>query len=163
VSTRLFVASRYVIGSIGAKGGTRTPTGSTGPALFELLLVNLSLRATQGFLESITGMLKLELSVPNYSTVSRRQSGLSVSLRLQGCERARHVVVDATGLKVDQGCVRECRALKARPFSPSPGSSGYPDEEARQVFRLLLSPRAAGTSGIQDGVHQEAIRVMVRA
>ena len=45
-------------------------------------------------------MLKLELPIPDYSTVSRRQAGLSVRLRLQRCQRARHVVVDATGLKV---------------------------------------------------------------
>ena len=43
---------------------------------------HLSLRVTQGFLESITAMRKLELPVPDYSTVSRRQAGLSCSLRL---------------------------------------------------------------------------------
>ena len=67
-------------------------------ALVMKSLFHLSLRATQGFLESITAMLKLELPVPDYTTVSRRQGTLRVSLRLQG--RARHVVVDATGLKV---------------------------------------------------------------
>jgi hypothetical protein len=42
--------------------------------------------------------MNLELPVPDYSTVSRRQGSLSVSLPAQN--RARHVVIDATGLKV---------------------------------------------------------------
>ncbi len=59
---------------------------------------HLSLRATQGFLGSVVGLMNLELPVPDYSTVSRRQGSLSVSLPAQN--RARHVVIDATGLKV---------------------------------------------------------------
>ncbi len=59
---------------------------------------HLSLRATQGFLGSVVGLMNLELPVPDYSTLSRRQGPLSVSLPAQN--RARHVVIDATGLKV---------------------------------------------------------------
>ena len=59
---------------------------------------HLSLRATQGFLGSVVELMKLELPVPDYSTVSRRQSSLAVSLPTR--KRVRHVVIDATGLKV---------------------------------------------------------------
>ena len=59
---------------------------------------HLSLRATQGFLGSVVGLMNLELPVPDYSTVSRRQGSLAVSLPTR--KRARHVVIDATGLKV---------------------------------------------------------------
>ena len=61
---------------------------------------HLSLRATQGFLSSVVEMMDLELAVPDYSTVSRRQSALVVRLPAGSVHRARHVVVDATGLKV---------------------------------------------------------------
>lgn len=61
---------------------------------------HLSLRATQGFLESAVTLMGLELPVPSYSTMSRRQAGLAVNLQLQPCAVARHVVIDATGLKV---------------------------------------------------------------
>ena len=88
----------------GHTGGRGRPCIYTDTAIECALVLksvfHLSLRATQGFLQSITALLKLELPVPDYSTVSRRQAGLSVSLRLEGCQRARHVVVDATGLKV---------------------------------------------------------------
>ena len=40
------------------------------------------------------------MPVPNYSTVSRRQAGLEVGLGLAPSTRARHVVIDTTGLKV---------------------------------------------------------------
>ena len=59
---------------------------------------HLSLRATQGFLGSMVELMKLDLPVPDYSTVSRRQGSVSVSLPTR--KRARHVVIDATGLKV---------------------------------------------------------------
>ena len=59
---------------------------------------HLSLRATQGFLGSVVKLMKLDLPVPDYSTVSRRQGSLSISLPTR--KRARHVVIDATGLKV---------------------------------------------------------------
>lgn len=41
---------------------------------------HLSLRATQGFLESVLALLRLELPVPDYSTLSRRQPMLAVNL-----------------------------------------------------------------------------------
>jgi hypothetical protein len=60
----------------------------------------LSLRAAQGFLSSVMELMQLRLPVPDYSTVSRRQGTLRVRLsaRSGGCPR--HVVIDATGLKV---------------------------------------------------------------
>ena len=42
--------------------------------------------------------MKLDLPVPDYSTVSRRQGSLAISLPTR--KRVRHVVIDATGLKV---------------------------------------------------------------
>ncbi len=49
---------------------------------------HLSLRATQGFLDSVVDLMRLELPVPDYSTVSRRQTSLTVSLPTR--KRARH-------------------------------------------------------------------------
>ena len=61
---------------------------------------HLSLRATQGFLSSLLELLRLDLPVPDYSTVSRRQGSVVPSLSISPGVRPRHVVVDATGLKV---------------------------------------------------------------
>ena len=49
-------------------------------ALILKSVFHLSLRATQGYLASVVTLLGLELPVPDYSTMSRRQAGLAVSL-----------------------------------------------------------------------------------
>lgn len=57
----------------------------------------LPLRATQGFLESV---LKIPLSVPNYTLLSKRAKTLGIPLlRLSKGENI-DVVIDSTGLKV---------------------------------------------------------------
>ena len=61
---------------------------------------HLSLRSTQGFLESVVKLMGLELPIPHYTTLSRRQIGLDVGLRLTPSAESRHVVIDTTGLKV---------------------------------------------------------------
>ena len=60
----------------------------------------LSLRSTQGFVSSLLELLRLDLPVPDYSTISRRQSFLAASLTVSPNSRPRHVVVDTTGLRV---------------------------------------------------------------
>lgn len=69
-------------------------------ALILKSVFQLSLRATQGFLASAVTFMGLELPVPDYSTLSRRQAGLAVSLPPAPRSGARYLVVDSTGLKV---------------------------------------------------------------
>lgn len=64
---------------------------------------HLPLRATQGFLASVLKLLGLELAVPDYSTLCRRQASLEVALPRRASQLSQegvHLVMDATGLKV---------------------------------------------------------------
>jgi hypothetical protein len=61
---------------------------------------HLSLRAAQGFLSSVVELLRLTLPIPDYSTVSRRQGVLQVPRAARPQSRPRHIVLDATGLRV---------------------------------------------------------------
>jgi Transposase DDE domain len=61
---------------------------------------HLSLRAAQGFLSSVMELLQLKLPIPDYTTVSRRQGTLPVRLSPSPRSSPRHVVIDATGLRV---------------------------------------------------------------
>lgn len=61
---------------------------------------NLAGRQTQGLMESLFELMRIELTVPDYSTVSRRLGKLSVSLPIIEGQGVRHVVVDSTGIKV---------------------------------------------------------------
>ena len=65
------------------------------------MVYKLPLRQTQGLMRSISKLMKLEMPVPDFSTLSRRRKGL----RLPDTTRAErshpiHLVVDSTGLKV---------------------------------------------------------------
>lgn len=53
-------------------------------ALVVKAVFHLSLRATQGLLESVVTVMNLELPVPDYTTLCRRHSGLDV--RVGGTE-----------------------------------------------------------------------------
>jgi hypothetical protein len=61
---------------------------------------HLSLRAAQGFLSSVMELMELTLPIPDYSTVSRRQSALQVHMSPSPRNGPRHIVIDSTGLKV---------------------------------------------------------------
>ena len=63
-------------------------------------IYRLPLRATEGLLRSVMRLLRVELSVPSYSTLCRRRQQLEVSLPRLARGEALHLVVDATGVKV---------------------------------------------------------------
>lgn len=63
-------------------------------------IYHLRLRQTQGLVESIIELLKVELPVPNYTTLSRRRKTLEVALPRQSRNEPMHMVVDSTGIKV---------------------------------------------------------------
>src|SRR5699024_9244091 len=66
------------------------------------LVLGLPLRQTQGFIQSLFAWMDMDLPVPDYSTLSRRQQTLRVDLGSGnkppkgGC----HILIDSTGLKV---------------------------------------------------------------
>ena len=64
------------------------------------VLLRLPLRQTQGFIQSLLGLMGLALAVPDYSTLSRRQGPLAVVLPKKRPHEPMHLVVDSTGLKV---------------------------------------------------------------
>jgi IS5 family transposase len=63
-------------------------------------IYHLPLRQTEGFLRSIFELLKLDLSVPDYSTLCRRRAALEIELPTRRRDEPLHVVVDSTGIKV---------------------------------------------------------------
>ena len=79
---------------------------------------HLSLRATQGFLESVVKLMGVELQIPDYSTVSRRQAGLQVGLGIAIGTQPRHVVIDTPGLKW-------CRRMVRAQIRDGSGTTAY--------------------------------------
>ena len=60
----------------------------------------LPLRATEGFIKSLLTLMNLDLSVPDYTTLCRRQSQLDIALPCSDAGQAKHIVIDSTGLKI---------------------------------------------------------------
>ncbi|WP_069352788.1 IS5 family transposase [Burkholderia cenocepacia] len=60
----------------------------------------LPLRALQGFAQSLRELAFATLTVPNYTTLSRRAQTLEVQLPIAGDGEPIHLVVDSTGVKV---------------------------------------------------------------
>ena len=70
-------------------------------ALTLRLLFKLPLRQTEGFLRSLIKLMNLDLTVPDHSTLSRRNTSLKVKLKRVGHPNGRvDLVIDSTGLVI---------------------------------------------------------------
>jgi len=65
------------------------------------VLLGLPLRQATGFVASLLELSGLGWSVPDFSTLSRRQKALDVSIPYRGSKGALHLLVDSTGIKVE--------------------------------------------------------------
>lgn len=63
-------------------------------------LFRFPLRTTQGFLEGLMRLMKLDLQVPHYSRLSRRAADLQLQITRHPKEGKLDLVIDSTGLKV---------------------------------------------------------------
>ncbi|MBD7142177.1 IS5 family transposase, partial [Klebsiella pneumoniae] len=60
----------------------------------------LTLRAAQGFIDSIFTLMNVPLRCPDYSCVSRRAKSVNISFKTFTRGEIAHLVIDSTGLKV---------------------------------------------------------------
>ena len=70
-------------------------------ALTLRLLFKLPLRQTEGFLRSLFNLMKVDLPVPDHTTLSRRNASLKTQLKRFGKSNGRvDLVIDSTGLVI---------------------------------------------------------------
>ena len=85
----------------GRRGGQRRYSDlAIETALTLRLLYHLPLRQAEGFLHALFGMMRLDLSAPDYTTLSRRSQHLKRRLRLVPPGEGLHLVLDSTGLSI---------------------------------------------------------------
>lgn len=104
---------------------------------------HLPLRSTQGLVHSVISLLGIKLSVPNYSTLSRRARLLRISLSAHREKTISHLVIDSSGLKVygeGEWKVRVHGADKRRTWRKLHISM---DAERRHVNAALLTDKDA--------------------
>ena len=89
----------------GKPGGQRTYADIAIEAALTIRIVfNLPLRQTEGFLRALAELLKIDLPIPDHTTLSRRLK----TLRVFGVGRLRtdrpiHLLIDSTGLRIHVG------------------------------------------------------------
>ena len=85
----------------GRRGGQRRYSDlAIETALTLRLLYHLPLRQAEGFLHAQFGMMRLDLSAPDYTTLSRRSQHLRRRLRPVPRGEGLHLVLDSTGLSI---------------------------------------------------------------
>ena len=65
------------------------------------VLFGLPLRQTTGFVESLLELTGLDWSVPDFSTLCRRQKTLPVAIPYRGSPGPLHLLIDSTGIKAE--------------------------------------------------------------
>ena len=65
------------------------------------VLFGMALRQTTGFVQSLLRLVGLDWTVPDFSTLSRRQKTLAVKIPYRGSGGPLHLLVDSTGIKVE--------------------------------------------------------------
>ena len=73
------------------------------------MVYKLAYRQTEGFLHSITSLLRLCIEVPDYSTLCRRSRLLRKKLRIRktASNQPIHLMIDSTGLRIHVGTARK--------------------------------------------------------
>ena len=85
----------------GRRGGQRRYSDlAIETALTLRLISHLPLRQAEGFLHALFGIMRLDLSVPDYTTLSRRSQHLRRRLRPVPPGESLNLVLDSTGLSI---------------------------------------------------------------
>ena len=109
----------------GRRGGQRRYSDlAIETALTLRLLYHLPLRQAEGFLHALFGMMRLDLSAPDYTTLSRRSQHLRRRLRPVPPGEVLQLVLDSTGLSIVGA--GEWAAAKHGGRSGKPTASGEP-------------------------------------
>ncbi len=77
------------------------PTNAIQTCLSMKVLFGMALRQTTGFVESLLRLVGLDWTVPDFSTLSRRQKTLAVNIPYRGSKGPLHLLIDSTGIKVE--------------------------------------------------------------
>ena len=116
-------------------------------------LFGLPLRQTTGLVASLLNLAELEWAVPDFSTLSRRPSGLNVAIPYRPSTGALHLLIDSTGIKAKgEGA---WFARKHGPSKPRPSQAQAKPRQWRKVHLGIdadaLEIRAIDVTGSRVG------------
>ncbi|MBF0298732.1 MAG: IS5 family transposase [Oligoflexia bacterium] len=113
-------------------------------ALTVRLVYKLGLRQTEGFLESISKLMNIDIKIPDHTTLSRRSNGL----KLQQIERKPgepvEIIVDSSGLKISgtgEWCQSKYGDSKKRSWKKIHIAI---DEATKEILSMELTSNSVG-------------------
>lgn len=122
----------------------------------------LTLRAVQGFIDSIFTLMGVPLRCPDYTCVSRRAKSVNVSFKTVTRGEIAHLVIDSTGLKVfgegDTLYAWSTQAGVGVAESQSPGEWSQDARFAVPVETAPLSAHAVAEYCRRKGLYPEQIQ-----
>ena len=122
-------------------------------ALTLRLIFHLPLRQTEGFLTSIFGMLGLDLSAPDHTTLSRRGQHLDLPLRRAPAGASLPLIVDSTGLSIvgegDMGRGETWRTGEARLEEAASGCRPVGCDRRRALTEASVDDATTGITLIE--------------
>jgi len=113
-------------------------------------VLNLPLRQTEGFGQSILDVLRAEVKAPDYTTLCKRGKAVTVSLGVSHSDEPLHILVDSTGLKVygeGEWKVRKHGYSKRRTWRKLHLSVNATTQEIEAVELTEVGDDDAGTGG----------------
>jgi len=100
------------------------------------VLFGMALRQTTGFIESLLRLVGLDWAVPDFSTLSRRQKTLSVTIPYRGSDGPLNLLIDSTGIKAEgEGCGGTVAAV--RPRKPEARNARKHGGAKRRLWRKI--------------------------
>ena len=81
--------------------GTGAPTNAAQACLTLKVLFGMPLRQTTGFVENLLKLVGLDWTVPDFSTLCRRQKALNVKLPYRGSKGPLNLLIDSTGITAE--------------------------------------------------------------
>ena len=133
------------------------PAGSPGrPAVFSdtasqffltiKVLFKLPLRQTTGMVVSLLNLANLNWSVPDYTTLCRRQQTLAVQIPYRGADGPLNLLVDSTGIKFlgDGALSGDCSAIPRRVTNGMRASTAFRADGNRCQATVCLQTEIGG-------------------
>jgi Transposase DDE domain len=123
------------------------------------VLFGLPLRQATGFVESLLELVGLDWSVPDFSTLCRRQRTLSVAIPYRGSAEPLHLLVDSTGIKAEgEGALSAaCCACACRVISGTHASMVA--QSAASGARSTFIARQANVTFAEKGIDEETLEI----
>jgi hypothetical protein len=119
------------------------------------VLFGMALRQTTGCVESLRRLVGLDGTVPDFSTLSRREKTLAVNIPYRGSKGPLHLLIDSTGIKVEGEGEWHARKHGRPKRRVSRKSHLGIDEETLEIRAVEITGSLIGDAPVLPDLHSQ--------